>query len=98
MNEQLKIARINARVEREKMLITLLSNPVMSLVLGFTVIELLQKYKIIPETAGTVAEGALVLSTVAPAVAPAIKEVGGVIGPVLGTVTKTLVAKGLASQ
>lgn len=91
MNDSLKIAKIQSKQAQAQLVKELICHPVFSLILGFVLIETLQKWKVnpgdkqglMPELAGTLAEGALVLH----AAGPAIEAGGKVLGPLVAGLT-----------
>lgn len=99
MNEQVKLAKIQAsaarRVAEYQLVSELIRNPIVEVVALYAAVEYLQKKGVIPNTAGTVAEGvgdiAIIYQQLAPSIpmiaqsaGTLIESVGGALGGIAG--------------
>lgn len=107
MNDELKIARINRRIAKDKyeaeLVKAILFNPVFEIIFSYAVIEWLQKMNIIPPLAGTLAEGGCLtaigyqqLSPLIPQLMQAQNENLGKVLESLPAIAPLLLTKGLA--
>lgn len=64
---EVRIAEIQAETALRRDIIELITNPVISIIIGYVAIEGLQRAQIIPEMAGNVAEAGIISAAIAKA-------------------------------